>query len=1824
MGIPEGETRMRTKLAAACMTIALALAGRTASAQVSVTATAGTTGPTPYVTLTDAFTAINAGTHQGDITIDIQASTNEGAVAAVLNSSGAGAALYTTVLIRPTTDGVSISGASVSGRGIIELNGADSVTIDGDNPNTAGINRNLTIQNTALNTTTFTSVVRMALSTLVTTGNNLTVKNAIILGSATGRNVAAATSTVGSEFTTYGILVGGGASIVTTTTPPSAITSVTTVIPAGQTATNFTASNNQIDACARGIAMQGSAVTVAPGMTITDNVIGSATPGNVTTVYARALTLQGFDTTTISGNTIRNIEFFVATAQAGIFLGDASTIGQNAVVEKNIVTNVLNSASGTFGAYGINVNAGAGMIVRNNFVSGINHVMTGGAAFSTTFGVFGIRIGLGTGHKVYHNSVNLFGVQPGTPNTSLLSAALAIVATTQTGVDVRNNAFANTLTGGTTSIAHVCYYLPSSATIALNLTLNNNGCYTGTTAGVHGVAHVGTVYTAVPAGPATYAGLYTVANFNPGTTFPTTNFRAYTSTLSAGGQNDGASFATTAAAPYTSTSDLHIPNGSTTLLESRGVGTATTGVTTDIDGEARPNGVFPDAGADEFTGTGAPANDIAAAGIATPTPGSIIPTGTTVSPQAAFHNPGNTTQTNIGVQFVITGPGGYSYTDSQVIASLAMGQSVAVTFAAAPAFNAVGTYNITASVTTPDSNPANDQVSGSFDAHDPLAGTYSVPGSYPSLTNTGGVFQDLNAVGATGNVVLNVTADLTAETGTFALNQLAGGFTVIIKPSGAARTISGTSTTLGLIKLNAADNVTIDGSLSGGTDRSLTIMNGNAGATVIWIASLVGNGSTGNTVKNCILSGLPGVTAIAGVLSGSSATFGGVAEAPNSNNTIQNNAIFRVQNSAFLSGAVAFDQNWLITGNTFGSTVPADKNIFRGMLLGGAANYTISNNVIAGVQSTATTASAMSGIQLSALHSNGQIFGNRISDIKNVSATGTGAYGINIGSTSTAANVNVFNNFIWDVTGLGSATLGSNGLGFFLTAGGGYNIRYNSVLMGTNQTNATGITAAFHITTGVTTAASLDIRDNIFANTQTVGTRYAIYDQGTAAHYSTINFNDYFSSQNVGFLTTARVTLADWQAATGQDLQSKAVDPLFVSATNLHLQPTTPLIAQGTPIAGITTDIDGDPRNATNPDIGADEQIRTDLAVSKTDTPDPVTAGANLTYTVTVNNLGPVAAVNASLGDPLPAGTTFVSLAPPAGWNCTTPPVGSGGTVTCTNASFANGASAVFPIIVNVSPTVPDGTVLSNTATITSGTADPNQANQASVATTTVQAFADLAVTKTDAPDPVPVGTNLTYTITVANNGPSNAATASLADGLPTGTRFVSLASAAGWTCSTPPVGGTGTVSCTNGSVPPGNNTFTLVVAVDLTVPPGTVITNTATASAATTDPSPGNESASTTTVVEGVSNIGLFMTVNNAAPPVGTNVTFTISAFNGGPSVSSGVQVTDLLPPGLTFVSATPSAGTYTQATGVWNIGNLLMAKGTSASLQLVATVNRPEMLVNQAVKTGHNESDPNASDNAAVVALNGPATADIRMSQQVTNPTPPVGTNVTFGVSATNSGPAAVTGLVVTDVLPAGLTFVSATPSQGTYIPATGIWDVGSVAANNSATLQLTATVTSGGALTNVAAKTALTETDLSAVNDSTSMTINGTNPADVALGKTASQEPVSSGTQFRYTIVTSNNGPAPATGVIVLDGLPAGVTLVSATPSQGTCSGTTNVSCPLGTLRPGGSAQVALVVTKTVGGNVSNLASVSATEADPYMPNNSNTAATTPVELLNIQVE
>ncbi|HRF40980.1 MAG TPA: hypothetical protein PK198_19450, partial [Saprospiraceae bacterium] len=114
----------------------------------------------------------------------------------------------------------------------------------------------------------------------------------------------------------------------------------------------LTISNNAVNACARGIAVQGSATSVVNTLTVTNNVVGPAASGSTTSVYAAGITLQGFAAAQVSGNTIQNMESYLAQTIWALDFGSVSATGTNAVVEKNTIQKVNLQNSGTYGVYG--------------------------------------------------------------------------------------------------------------------------------------------------------------------------------------------------------------------------------------------------------------------------------------------------------------------------------------------------------------------------------------------------------------------------------------------------------------------------------------------------------------------------------------------------------------------------------------------------------------------------------------------------------------------------------------------------------------------------------------------------------------------------------------------------------------------------------------------------------------------------------------------------------------------------------------------------------------------------------------------------------------------------------------------------------------------------------------------------------------------------------------------------------------------------------------------------------------------------------------------------------------------------------------------------------------------------------------------------------------------------------------------------------------------------------------------------------------------------------------------------------------------------------
>jgi uncharacterized repeat protein (TIGR01451 family) len=261
------------------------------------------------------------------------------------------------------------------------------------------------------------------------------------------------------------------------------------------------------------------------------------------------------------------------------------------------------------------------------------------------------------------------------------------------------------------------------------------------------------------------------------------------------------------------------------------------------------------------------------------------------------------------------------------------------------------------------------------------------------------------------------------------------------------------------------------------------------------------------------------------------------------------------------------------------------------------------------------------------------------------------------------------------------------------------------------------------------------------------------------------------------------------------------------------------------------------------------------LSITAADAPDPVVPGNNVTFTINIGNAGPDAAANAVVTVPLQASLRFVSITSVAGFNCTTPAVGATGTITCTNASFANGGAGTYTLVAQVDPALlngPSGSIVQNFS-IGSNTHDPVFPNNSAQTTTAYQtpAVADVSITKTTQATTVAPGGPMTFTITAHNNGPAAASSVVVTDTLPATLLFQSLVVPAGFNCTTPAAGATGTITCNAASLANGASAvFTLNTTVANNATGS--ITNNATISAAETDGSGGNNGGSSSPVVIG------------------------------------------------------------------------------------------------------------------------------------------------------------------------------------------------------------------------------------------------------------------------------------------------------------------------------------------------------------------------------------
>jgi hypothetical protein len=831
----------------------------------------------------------------------------------------------------------------------------------------------------------------------------------------------------------------------------------------------------------------------------------------------------------------------------------------------------------------------------------------------------------GTNHKVYYNSVNLFGnVTSGT--SAGMSAAFLITTNTVTGTDLRNNIFANSTNFATAGSKSYTIYVPAGTTFG---TINHNDYFPSGTYGILGY------------------------------------FGADITTLAAWQTATGQDVNSISADPlFSSTTDLIPGLGSPVLA----AGTPIAGVDYDYMNADRSD-TSPTMGAYENSGDFAgPAITYALLGNTTSTSNRLftnviitdlsgVNTTAGTRPRVYYKKTtdanawnDNTSGTDGWKYMEANGTGdspfdftidysklngGAGVTQGDVVQYFVVGQDLQ----AAPnvSINAGSFTAPPASVAlTAAAFPINGTIN-SYQISTAYSGVIDVGPSetYKSLTadDADGLFKALNNGVLTGNLTVNIKADLT-ETGAVALNQLSeepagSNFTMTIKPYSAAssplntvKTISGEYTG-GLIRLNGADRVTIDGRIDGEGNYLAFINTATTGIiAAIQLISLGNNaGATNNTIRNCNISTGSNIltTSYAISIGGASVAASG---SDNDFLTIRECNLFKANTGLYLAGtSTGVVNDLMLTGNKFGSANETDYLGNIGLTMQYCSGVIDQNEVF-----NITTGNNPKGINLGTGVVNASFSRNSIHAVKYLGTIGYGGKGIDISTGNASSNLVFDNNLIYDISGDGWSTFSTDAIVGIRILGttGGLKFYFNSVYLSGNISRSAATTdksAAIYI---VSSATNIDLRNNIFVNslenTTGVAEAFAIYSDAANTAYTPINFNDYYVSGAegvLGYLGAKRSSLAAWKTATGQDANSLNTNPLFISTTDLDIDPASLMIGAGTPIPGIDYDYENTDRHNTLPTIGAYEGALPECLMPTALNATNVTAfTANLTWTL--------------------------------------------------------------------------------------------------------------------------------------------------------------------------------------------------------------------------------------------------------------------------------------------------------------------------------------------------------------------------------------------------------------------------------------------------------------------------------------------------------------------------------------------------------------------------------------------------------------------------------
>lgn len=373
---------------------------------------------------------------------------------------------------------------------------------------------------------------------------------------------------------------------------------------------------------------------------------------------------------------------------------------------------------------------------------------------------------------------------------------------------------------------------------------------------------------------------------------------------------------------------------------------------------------------------------------------------------------------------------------------------------------------------------------------------------------------------------------------------------------------------------------------------------GNGNGSVITKNDISTSGENANRFTGVYLGGTDGVAVTSNKIGNFESTTNegkrGMWLAVNTMNTAVSDNI--IDNIGVNNAGGGSSTGIQIYTNAGAGSAPSANKIFRNK---------ISNLFSTGLNSS-VTAIGLGGTTSGTVISQNTI--NNLVNTRSGTAVGYGAEAIILGA-GTASNTTVSNNFISKISSFATNSTSANYTGGILITGGtGYKIYNNSVYLTETQNDGTnkGLPIAFSST--VSTAGAVDLRNNIFVVNLADATisAYAISVPPVAATYSNIDNNIYYSSgPNLGQTPggpPAFTDLTGLKNILGGNVNSLKALPVFTSSTDLHLSQSSDNLAidnKGVALTDVTVDIDNETRNATTPDIGADEFTIATMAVGE-------------------------------------------------------------------------------------------------------------------------------------------------------------------------------------------------------------------------------------------------------------------------------------------------------------------------------------------------------------------------------------------------------------------------------------------------------------------------------------------------------------------------------------------------------------------------------------------------------------------------------------------------